>query len=100
MNPSLTINHTPSRSRLLTRAWLAVIAALAAFPIIAQAVSDEFNWGLEDGLVWGGMLAVLAVGGALVLRRIKVRGRLLIALGVLISLFLLVWAELAVGLFD
>lgn len=100
MNPSSSIAHTPSPSRGLMQAWLVVIAALAAFPIIGHAVSEGFNWGLEDGLAWGGMLSFLAIGGVLTLRWAKSRSRALIALGGLICLFLLVWAELAVGLFD
>jgi hypothetical protein len=94
-----SINRTPSTSRWTMQAWLAVIAAFAAFPIIGNAASEGFDWGLEDGLAWGCMLSFLAIGGVLALRWARSRSRALIALMGLIGLFLLVWAELAVGLF-
>jgi hypothetical protein len=99
MNPSAGMDRTPSTSRWIMQAWLAVIAALAAFPIIGNAASEGFDWGLEDGLAWGGMLSFLAIGGVLTLRWAKSRSRALIALTGLIGLFLLVWVQLAVGLF-
>lgn len=79
---------------------LALLAVLAAFPVIGNLVSREFNWGAGDFAIWAVMLAVL--GGALMLVPQLVRTSAGLSLGLLAAVlaFLLVWAELAVGIFD
>lgn len=58
---------------------------------------EVINWGMEDFIAMGILLFGAGSSFIFLARRIK-KNRLLIALGVLIAL-ILVWAELAVGIF-
>ncbi|SDF47888.1 hypothetical protein SAMN05428966_11628 [Massilia sp. PDC64] len=80
------------------RVLLATLAILLV-PAVAMRFTDEVNWGPGDFLVGGALLAGTGLAYVLTKRRIAGRpGRLL--LGVLLALgLLLVWAELAVGIF-
>ncbi len=77
----------------------ALAAILLALPAIAMQFTSEVNWGPGDFVVMGAML--LALGVALEIVFVKLdSGRVrLIAGASLLVLFLLVWAELAVGIF-
>ena len=79
--------------------WSAAVALLA-IPAIGMQFSDEVNWGPGDFVVIGGMLVLLigAIEAAMVVspdRRTRI-----IAMTAAVALFLLIWAELAVGIFD
>jgi uncharacterized membrane protein YgdD (TMEM256/DUF423 family) len=80
------------------RVLLATVAILLV-PAVAMRFTDEVNWGPGDFLVGGALLAGTGLAYVLTKRRIAGRpGRLL--LGALLALgLLLVWAELAVGIF-
>ncbi len=73
-------------------------AALLCVPAVAMRFGDEVNWGLEDFVVMGGMLA-LAIGGyeLLAMRAVNGAYRVASALAIL-GAFLLVWINLAVGI--
>ncbi len=74
-------------------------AGLLLIPFIAMQFTAEVNWSLFDFLVMGTLLLVTGLGIELVLRKVKtVKNRVFLLLAVL-ALFLLVWAELAVGVF-
>ena len=78
--------------------WGAALALLA-LPAVAMQFSDEVLWGPGDFIVVGGLLAMLGGGIELAVRAITTqRGRLLAIAGLFV-VFLLVWAELAVGIF-
>lgn len=77
-----------------------VIAALLLLPLVAMQFTTEVNWGAEDFVA----AAILLGGTGLALEtaaRVLVdpRKRTVAAVAI-IGLLLLVWAELAVGLFD
>jgi uncharacterized membrane protein YgdD (TMEM256/DUF423 family) len=80
------------------RVLLATVAILLV-PAVAMRFTDEVNWGPGDFLAGGALLAGTGLAYVLTKRRIVTRpGRLL--LGALLALgLLLVWAELAVGIF-
>jgi hypothetical protein len=80
------------------RVLLATVAILLV-PAVAMRFTDEVNWGPGDFLAGGALLAGTGFAYVLAKRRIVTRpGRLL--LGALLALgLLLVWAELAVGIF-
>ncbi len=82
--------------------WMSValVAALAAFPVIGSLVSAEFNWDAADFALWAVMLAVLAGALMLVPRLVRTSAGLSLGLLAVVLAFLLVWAELAVGIFD
>lgn len=74
-------------------------AGLLLIPLIAMQFTAEVNWSLFDFIVMGTLLLITGLGIELVLRKVKtVKNRVLLLLAVL-ALFLLVWAELAVGVF-
>lgn len=78
---------------------VAIVTALLLIPLLGTQFTEEVNWSLNDFLVMGGLL--LTVGLAIEFVRIKVKNlryRFLISLLILV-IFLLVWAELAVGIF-
>ena len=75
------------------------ILILLAIPAIAMQFSTEVNWSLVDFMV----MAILLVGTAfmveLIFRKSKSRYSKLFLLLFLLITFVLIWAELAVGLF-
>ena len=72
---------------------------LLVIPIIGTLVSDAVNWSLFDFLVMGLLLLVLGFGIHIVRSKIRSRNLQILSVGLLIVVFLLLWAELAVGVF-
>lgn len=74
-------------------------ALLLTVPFWAMQFTSEVNWSPFDFLLMGFLLFVTGLSCEFVLRKAKdIRKRILIC-GLILLLFLLVWAELAVGLF-
>jgi hypothetical protein len=67
--------------------------------MVGMAFSDQVNWSVFDFVVMGVLLLSLGFGIHLVVTKIKNRSNRLIPILILIVVFLLVWAELAVGIF-
>jgi len=79
---------------------VSVVIALLMIPLVAMQFTDEVNWSLFDF----GVAAVLLLGvGALLdimIRNVKNRNlRIALCIAILLLVFL-IWAELAVGIFD
>jgi len=74
-------------------------AALLALPALAMRFTAEVDWGPEDFLVFGTMLLVACVACELAVRLIAGRIGRYVAIAAIGLAFLLVWAELAVGIF-
>lgn len=80
-------------------ATLLAVPLLLLIPLIAMQFTQEVNWSPADFLVMGVLLFSTVLMIELVLIKIKSKQhRLILCVVVLLSL-LLVWAELAVGLF-
>lgn len=78
---------------------LAVIVTLLAIPLVAMQFTTEVNWSSSDFLIMGFLLLSTGLGCELILRKVKgVRNRVIFS-AVVLLLFFLVWAELAVGIF-
>ncbi|MHC1732240.1 MAG: hypothetical protein AB9888_09485 [Bacteroidales bacterium] len=78
---------------------LAVMSVILLIPFIAMQFTDEVNWTFSDFAIMGVLLYGTGLLCELVLRTVKsVRNRILIC-GALVLAFLLIWAELAVGIF-
>lgn len=84
--------------------WRAIVwsfaAMLLATPWVAMHVTGEVRWDGVDFLVFGGMLVV---AGGLVELVVRLSRRRIVVLGAATfagAAFLMVWAQLAVGLFD
>jgi hypothetical protein len=93
-----------TNKRLL--ALLAGVAAILAFFALLQVTiatgidGQGFNWKLNDFVVIGGLLLGTALLIEFVLRKVKTRNtRILICILVLLA-FVLIWIDLAVGIFN
>ena len=76
------------------------VVLLLLVPLIAMNFTDAVNWKLDDFIAAGVLLLGTGLMCELVLRRVKkVKHRILICTGLLVAL-LLIWTELAVGIFD
>ena len=78
---------------------LIAVAVLLSIPFIAMQFTDEVNWTLFDFVVAGALLLGTGLMCEFVLRKAsKTKYKIAICLAILAA-FLLVWAELAVGIF-
>lgn len=83
------------------RLFLMLIAAgiILLIPFIAMQFSSEVNWSAFDFLVMALLLSGTVFLCEIVLRKAKtLASRMLLCSGVILA-FLLIWAELAVGIF-
>ena len=76
-----------------------ITLSILLIPLVAMQFTDEVNWTLFDFMVAGVLLFATGLLFDLILRKIKLRTYRIAALFVLILAFLLVWIELAVGIF-
>ena len=72
---------------------------LLLVPMILMRFTDEVQWNATDFLVAGILLTALAIVIALIARKVKQQRARAVAILVAVILFLLVWMEMAVGLF-
>jgi hypothetical protein len=79
--------------------FLMGIVVLLLIPFIAMQLTDEVNWSAGDFQIMGGMLLLGALGLEGTLRMIKGSGKRALMIALIVALFLLTWAELAVGIF-
>lgn len=76
-----------------------VIGTMLLIPLVAMQFTNEVNWKLMDFVVAGVLLLGTGLLAELVIRKVKnIRYRVVIVLGLLMAL-LLIWADLAVGIF-
>jgi len=73
--------------------------ALLLIPLIAMHYSDEVHWTLIDFAIMGVLLLISGMWTQRVVKRVKSFPRRATYIILVILLFLLVWAELAVGIF-
>ena len=72
---------------------------LLSIPLIAMQFTKEVNWTLSDFVIMGILLFVTVFTIDLVLKKVKTfKSRLILVLGI-IALLLIIWAEMAVGIF-
>lgn len=78
---------------------LLTVSIILLIPVIAMQFTDEVNWTLLDFVVAAVLLFSTGLMCELTLRKIKkTKYRIAICLALLLS-FILIWAELAVGIF-
>ena len=75
---------------------LGITLGLLAVPAIAMFFSDEVNWGPGDFVVVG--LLIFGLGTAIAFARKKAKRHPWV-IALIVLFFLLLWAELAVGVF-
>jgi hypothetical protein len=75
------------------------VAVILLIPFIAMQFTNEVKWDLRDFLIMGGLLLSTGLMCEFVLRKVtNIRYRIALCAVLLITL-LLIWAELAVGIF-
>jgi peptidoglycan/LPS O-acetylase OafA/YrhL len=78
---------------------VSVVAFLLLIPFIAMQFTNELNWNSFDFIAAAALLLGTGLLCELVLRKVKkTKHRIIICL-VLVLLLLLIWAELAIGIF-
>ena len=75
------------------------VAILLLIPLIAMQFTDEVNWTLADFVVMGVLLLGTGLTCELVLRKVKKIGQRIALCAVILVALLLIWMELAVGIF-
>ena len=93
----MTLNILIMNKRLII--ILSSIAALLLIPFIGMQFSDSINWTPFDFII----AAVLLLGAGLsldyIIRKVKKTNYRIILSFILVLIILLIWAELAVGIF-
>jgi len=75
------------------------VAVLLLMPLIAMQVTNAVNWNMFDFIVAGGLLLGTGLLCELVMRKVKKTNYRISICAVLLAALLLIWAELAVGIF-
>lgn len=75
------------------------VAFLLLIPLIAMQFTSEVNWTLSDFVIMGILLFGTGLLCELVLRTVKKKSHRLILCFTILAILVLVWAELAVGVF-
>lgn len=94
------MNHPTRRSPSWRLALWCGALLLLVLPWAAMQVTAEVRWDLADFLVFGAMLAVACGAFEAAVRLTADRRRRWWAGAAILFVFLLVWAELAVGIFN
>ena len=72
---------------------------LLVIPLIGMCITEEINWSPFDFIIMGVLILSVSIGINFTLSKTKNLKNRIIYIGILGLLFLLVWAELAVGIF-
>ena len=78
---------------------LSGLSALLLIPLVAMQFTTEVNWSGGDFIVAGLILLGAGIGVEFVIRTIEDNKKRIILIVVVLTLLVLVWMELAVGLF-
>lgn len=76
-----------------------IVALLLLIPLIAMQFTGEVNWALFDFIAAGVLLLGTGLMLDLVMRKVKKKPVRIALFGVVMAILLLIWAELAVGIF-
>ena len=78
---------------------LASVIILLLIPFIAMQFTNEVNWDITDFTIMGILLLGTGLVCELVFRKVDSMINRILICGVILLAFLLIWAELAVGIF-
>ena len=76
-----------------------IIGVLMFIPLIAMQFTNELNWDLADFILMGILLLCTGFACELVLRNISSTKNKIVMCAIILAIFLIIWAELAVGIF-
>ena len=72
---------------------------LLLFPLVGTLVSNEVNWSFFDFIVMGMLILLVSFRIKQIIKRTNSMDYRIPLIGSILLIFLLVWAELAVGIF-
>ena len=73
---------------------------LLLFPLVGTLVSNEVNWSFFDFIVMGILILSMSFGIKQVVMTTKNTNYRILIIGMILLVFILIWVELAVGIFD
>lgn len=73
--------------------------AILMIPLVAMQFTSEVSWNVTDFVIAGGLLFSVALGLDFAYRKIKEKKTKILMIVAILVLFLLLWAEMAVGIF-
>jgi hypothetical protein len=79
---------------------LSIVLILLLIPIVAMQFTNEVSWSLFDFIAAGILLLGTGLAIELVLQKVKSTKHRITILGIIMILLFLLWAELAVGIFN
>lgn len=94
----MSVRTAPTRPIAAALPW-AIAATLWLLPLVAMQFTDEVRWDMADFAVFGAMLLIACGLYELARRTLRTRKTRAIAAAAIAGAFVLLWAELAVGLF-
>ena len=68
-------------------------------PLLAMQFTDDVNWSIFDFVVMGFLLLFFSLGIDITMKKVKNQNVKILCVVLTILIFLLIWAELAVGIF-
>jgi len=83
----------------MTNRIFQIVGLILLIPLITMQFTDEVNWSLFDFILMGAMLTITGFSVGTIYKKVKNGNVSPILILYVILIFLLVWAELAVGLF-
>ena len=78
---------------------LLTVGLILLIPLFAMQFTDEVVWTLSDFVIAGVLLLGTGLLCELVMRKVKSGLNRVVVIGVILAVFFLIWAELAVGIF-
>ena len=75
-----------------------IVGFLLLIPIIAMQLTDAVNWSFFDFIIMGIMLSITGLALGIIIKKIKYYKYRNIFIAIIIMVFLLIWAELGVGI--
>ncbi len=78
---------------------LGIIAGLLAIPLVAMQFTSEVNWTVGDFVVMFALLLTTSLFIDLALRKVNTKTLKLTTITAIVTGFLIIWAQLAVGIF-
>ena len=76
-----------------------IVGLLLLIPLIAMQLTNEVNWSFFDFIIMGGMLTITGLLIGIILKQFKPSNNRMLLIAIIIVIFLLIWAELGVGIF-
>jgi hypothetical protein len=93
-----TIDAASAHKKNVLRIAVATVLILSV-PLITMQFSEDVDWNLADFIVIGLLLFGTGIVYEFVVKKLQTKTQQMIAAAILLAVLLLIWAELAVGVF-